>query len=70
MASFGGSTWAIKSFMLGDFFNRAVATIYTFRGYMEQIAFDSSDLLRKATFSEDLSLAFDFFNGSLSILPL
>ena len=56
--------------MLGDFFNRAVATIYTFRGYMEQIAFDSSDLLRKATFSEDLTLAFNFFNGSLSILPL
>ena len=56
--------------MLGDFFNRAVAPIYTCRGYMEQIAFDSSDLLRKATFSEDLTLAFNFFNGSLSILPL
>ena len=34
--------------------------MYSFRGYMEQIIFETSCLLRKATFLEDLFYAFDF----------
>ena len=41
--------------MEGDFFNGVVAAIHSLRGYMEQIFFDSSDLLRTATFLEDPS---------------
>ena len=38
----------------GLFFAGAVAAMYSFRGYMEQIIFDSSCLLRTDTFLEDL----------------
>ena len=75
MASFGGSAWTIHCFMWGDLLNRAVAAIHTFRVYMEQIVFDISYLLRLATFSEDLSYAFDFlravylFSHSISSQP-
>ena len=41
--------------MEGDFFKEAVATMDSFRGYMEQIIFDRNYLLRTATFLEDLS---------------
>ena len=50
LASFGGSAWAIHSFLEGGFFNGAVAAMRSFRGYKEQITFDSSFLLRTATF--------------------
>ena len=43
-----------------DFFNGAIATIHSFKGYMDQIIFDSSYLIRPATFLEDLSYAFVF----------
>ena len=39
----------------GWFFTKAVAAMHSFRSYMEQIIFDSSCLLRTATFLEDLS---------------
>ena len=52
---------------IGWFFNSAVAAIHFFRGYMEQINFDSSCLLRAATFLEELSHAFHFFKDSLFI---
>ena len=45
-------------------------SIYSFRGYMEQIIFDSSYLLKPTTFLEDLSYAFDLFKDSLFIQPL
>ena len=51
----------------GWFFNSAVAAIHFFRGYMEQINFDSSYLLRAATFLEERSHAFHFFKDSLFI---
>ena len=37
------------------FFHGAVAAIHSFRGYMDQIIFDSSYLIRTTTFLEDLS---------------
>ena len=46
--------------MEGDFFDEAVAAMHSFRSYMEQIIFDSSQLLGTATFLENLSEAFDF----------
>ena len=63
LASFGGSAWVIHSFMWGDLFKGAVAAIYSFRVYMEQIIFDSSHWLRPTTFLEDLSYAFDFLRA-------
>ena len=41
--------------MKGDFFNEAVAAMHSYMGYVKQIIFDSSYLLRAATFLEDLS---------------
>ena len=46
--------------MYGDFFNRAIAVIHSFRDYMEQIIFDSTYLLRPATIFEYLYCAFGF----------
>ena len=55
-------------FNAGLSFNRAVAAIHFFRGYMEQLIFDSSYLLiRPATFFGDLSDEFDFIKDSLFI---
>ena len=55
LTSFRELAEAIYSFMKGDFFNEAVAAMHSYMGYMEQIIFDSSYLLRAATFLEDLS---------------
>ena len=44
--------------------------MHSFKGKIEQTFFDSSCLLRKATFLEDLFYAFDFFKGNLLISPL
>ena len=44
----------MHSFMYGELFHGTVAAIHYFRGYIEQIIFDSSYLLRIATFLEDL----------------
>ena len=55
LASFGGSAGAIHSFMYVGLFHGTVAAIHSFRGYMEQTIFDTSCLLRIATFLEDLS---------------
>ena len=63
LSSFGGSAWAIHSFMWGDLLNGAVTAIHSFRVYMGQITFDSSYLLRPATFLEDLSYVFDFLRA-------
>ena len=49
------------------FFNGAVAAIHSFRGYMEQIIFDSSNLLKPTAFLEDLSYAFHLFKNRLFI---
>ena len=42
LASIEISAWAIHSIIQGEFFNEVVAAIHFFRGYMEQIIFDSS----------------------------
>ena len=47
-----------------------VVATHFFRGYMEQVIFDRSYLLRIATFLEELFRGFDFLKGSLFILPL
>ena len=44
-------------------FTGAVTVMHFFRGYTEPIIFDSSWLLRKATFLEDLIYAFDFLRA-------
>ena len=54
---------------VGWFIHVTVAVIHSFRGYMEQIIFDSSYLLRIATFLEELFL-FDIFKSSLFVSPL
>ena len=41
-------------FFVGWHFTGVVAAMHSFRGYMKQIIFDSSCLLRTATFMEDL----------------
>ena len=50
--SFGGLAWAIHSFMQNNLFQGTAAAVYSFRSYMEQLIFDSSYLLRAATFLE------------------
>ena len=44
--------------------------MHSFRGFMEQINFDSIYLLRTGTFLEDLSLGIQFFKGSLLIASM
>ena len=67
LASFEGSAWAIHFFMEGVFFNGAVTGMHSFRGYMEQITFDSSHLLR--TFARPI-LGILFFIDRILISPL
>ena len=54
LVSLGGSVSTIHSNTKRDLFNRAVAAIHSFRGHMEQIIFDSSQLLRPATFWKNI----------------
>ena len=50
--SFGGLAWAIHSFMQNNLFQGIATAMYSFRSYMKQLIFDSSYLLRAATFLE------------------
>ena len=47
------------------FFSRAVAAIYSVRGYMEQVIFDSSYLLKTAFFLRRPILGICFFLGAV-----
>ena len=49
MCSLGRSAWVIQSLMKGSLFNAAVPVICLFTGYMKQIFFDCSYLLKIAT---------------------
>ena len=69
LASFERSAWAIHYFMQCNLLHGTVPAIHSFRSYMEQITFDSSYLLRIATFLEELSLTFVFCHRKSSRHP-
>ena len=59
LASFFKISLSHLFFHVGCFFHESVLVIHSLRGYMEQIIFDGSYLLRKMTFLEDFPQTFN-----------